>query len=154
MTNDVDGSAASDFYAAYRLAGELFGRLETALGFGELTLHKDARVFVFSGDQRTMPRTRSVKRHPSGFANPQGYPDSWQIHDFMLKNCQQCGEKFIRYGNGRRRLFCCQACRKAASRKRSHESVDRSQKVEPSIRDNDSGNRNRNQGTDVPRSPN
>lgn len=48
MTNEVDGSAASDCYAAYRLAGELFGRLETALGFGELTLHKDARVFVFS----------------------------------------------------------------------------------------------------------
>jgi hypothetical protein len=48
MTKDVDGSAASDCYAAYRLAGELFGRLETSLGFGKLTLHKDARVFVFS----------------------------------------------------------------------------------------------------------
>lgn len=36
-----------DVYAAYRVAGEMFGRLEAALGFGELILHKDARVFVF-----------------------------------------------------------------------------------------------------------
>ena len=33
---------------AYRAAGELFGRLEEALGFGQLTMHMDARVFVFS----------------------------------------------------------------------------------------------------------
>lgn len=33
---------------AYRAAGELFGHLEAALGFGELTMHKEARVFVFS----------------------------------------------------------------------------------------------------------
>jgi len=33
---------------AYRAAGELFGQLEAALGFGHLAMHKDARVFVFS----------------------------------------------------------------------------------------------------------
>lgn len=39
--------SASDAYASYRLAGELFGRLEDALGFGQLVMYKDATVFVF-----------------------------------------------------------------------------------------------------------
>ena len=33
---------------SYRAAGELFGHLEAALGFGHLAMRMDARVFVFS----------------------------------------------------------------------------------------------------------
>lgn len=66
-----------------------------------------------------MPRARNVKRHPSGFANPSGYPETWNVYDVCLKDCKHCGEKFIRYGHsGRTRKFCCDACRKAASRRR------------------------------------
>jgi len=37
-----------DEFAAYRIAGEFFGRLEKALGFGNLSMHMEAAVFVFS----------------------------------------------------------------------------------------------------------
>ncbi len=37
-----------DKFAAYRIAGEFFGRLEKALGFGDLSMHAESMVFVFS----------------------------------------------------------------------------------------------------------
>lgn len=41
-------SAPDDHYAAHRMAGELFGRLHAALGFGELSMHLNGKGFVFS----------------------------------------------------------------------------------------------------------
>lgn len=40
-------SGSSDCYAAYRVAGEMFGRLKTALGFGDLVMYEKDRTIIF-----------------------------------------------------------------------------------------------------------
>ena len=43
----MDHASEPDGYEAYRLAGELFGRIQTAIKFGELTMHVNRHAVVY-----------------------------------------------------------------------------------------------------------
>ena len=43
----MDHAREPDGYEAYRLAGELFGRMQSAITFGELTMHVNSHAAVY-----------------------------------------------------------------------------------------------------------